>query len=39
VLEKTGKILITADLGKEYGFKDIDGREIIIDPKEWAKIF
>uniref|UniRef100_A0A914DXN7 Uncharacterized protein n=1 Tax=Acrobeloides nanus TaxID=290746 RepID=A0A914DXN7_9BILA len=28
VLEKTGKILKTADLGKEYGFKDIDGREI-----------
>ncbi|VDM60310.1 unnamed protein product [Angiostrongylus costaricensis] len=26
-MEKTGRILITEDLGKEYGFKDIDGRE------------
>lgn len=24
-MRKTGKILITADLGAEYGFKDIDG--------------
>uniref|UniRef100_A0A914DE93 Dehydrogenase/reductase SDR family member 1 n=1 Tax=Acrobeloides nanus TaxID=290746 RepID=A0A914DE93_9BILA len=35
VLDKTGKILITADLGKEYGFKDIDGREITIDPNRY----
>lgn len=24
-LRKTGRILITADLGAEYGFKDVDG--------------
>lgn len=23
--KKTGRILLTGDLGKEYGFKDIDG--------------
>uniref|UniRef100_A0A914EIW2 Uncharacterized protein n=1 Tax=Acrobeloides nanus TaxID=290746 RepID=A0A914EIW2_9BILA len=39
VLDKTGKILITADLGKEYGFKDIDGRDIIINPKKWDEPF
>ncbi|KAJ1352020.1 hypothetical protein KIN20_008207 [Parelaphostrongylus tenuis] len=26
-MEKTGRILITEDLGKEYGFQDIDGRD------------
>ncbi|KAJ1352014.1 hypothetical protein KIN20_008201 [Parelaphostrongylus tenuis] len=26
-MEKTGRILITGDLGKEYGFQDIDGRD------------
>ncbi|VDP42957.1 unnamed protein product [Heligmosomoides polygyrus] len=26
-MEKTGRILITADMGSEYGFKDIDGRD------------
>ncbi len=29
IMEKTGKILIAAELGKEYGFKDIDGSEPI----------
>jgi hypothetical protein len=31
VLEKTGKFVTTAGLGSEYGFKDIDGREITFD--------
>ncbi|KAJ1352017.1 hypothetical protein KIN20_008204 [Parelaphostrongylus tenuis] len=26
-MEKTGRILITEDLGREYGFQDIDGRD------------
>ncbi|VDO23842.1 unnamed protein product [Haemonchus placei] len=26
-MEKTGRILITADMGNEYGFRDIDGRD------------
>ncbi|VDL71918.1 unnamed protein product [Nippostrongylus brasiliensis] len=26
-MEKTGRILITADLGSEYGFRDVDGRD------------
>ncbi|CAJ0603856.1 unnamed protein product [Cylicocyclus nassatus] len=26
-MEKTGRILVTADLGREYGFRDIDGRD------------
>uniref|UniRef100_A0A914WP64 Dehydrogenase/reductase SDR family member 1 n=1 Tax=Plectus sambesii TaxID=2011161 RepID=A0A914WP64_9BILA len=26
VLDKTGRVLITGDLGREYGFLDIDGR-------------
>ncbi|KAK5986993.1 DeHydrogenases Short chain [Trichostrongylus colubriformis] len=26
-MEKTGRILITADMGNEYGFKDTDGRD------------
>lgn len=29
VFAKTGRILITGDLGREYGFVDIDGKEII----------
>uniref|UniRef100_A0A914E0K5 Dehydrogenase/reductase SDR family member 1 n=1 Tax=Acrobeloides nanus TaxID=290746 RepID=A0A914E0K5_9BILA len=35
-LNKTGKILRTDELGREYGFKDIDGREITIDANRWA---
>ena len=27
VMRKTGKTVLTADLGKEYGFKDVDGKE------------
>ncbi|CAC5419129.1 DHRS1 [Mytilus coruscus] len=27
IMKKSGKILITADLGYEYGFKDIDGKD------------
>ncbi|XP_033755467.1 dehydrogenase/reductase SDR family member 1-like [Pecten maximus] len=27
IMKKTGRIQLTADLGYEYGFKDIDGRE------------
>jgi NAD(P)-dependent dehydrogenase (short-subunit alcohol dehydrogenase family) len=27
VMEKTGRVLITASLAEEYGFKDIDGRQ------------
>ncbi|OWF41830.1 Dehydrogenase/reductase SDR family member 1 [Mizuhopecten yessoensis] len=27
IMKKTGKIQLSADLGYEYGFKDIDGRE------------
>ncbi|XP_076113002.1 dehydrogenase/reductase SDR family member 1-like [Mytilus galloprovincialis] len=27
IMKKSGKILMTADLGYEYGFKDVDGRE------------
>lgn len=26
LIKKTGKILLTADMGTEYGYKDIDGR-------------
>ncbi len=26
VIEKSGKIVLTADLGDEYGFVDIDGK-------------
>ncbi|KAK6045894.1 hypothetical protein COOONC_16601 [Cooperia oncophora] len=26
-MEKTGRILITADMGAEYGYRDIDGRD------------
>ncbi|CAJ0603843.1 unnamed protein product [Cylicocyclus nassatus] len=26
-MEKTGRVLITADLGSEYGFRDTDGRD------------
>ncbi|KHJ83988.1 hypothetical protein OESDEN_16304 [Oesophagostomum dentatum] len=26
-MEKTGRILVTADIGSEYGFRDIDGRD------------
>uniref|UniRef100_A0A914EIJ3 Uncharacterized protein n=1 Tax=Acrobeloides nanus TaxID=290746 RepID=A0A914EIJ3_9BILA len=33
VLNKTGKIFTTAGLGKEYGFKDIDGREIEVNSR------
>jgi dehydrogenase/reductase SDR family protein 1 len=29
VFSKTGSILITADLGREYGFVDIDGMQIL----------
>lgn len=29
IMNKTGKILIAAELGQEYGFKDIDGSEPI----------
>lgn len=25
VLDKTGRVIITGDLGREYGFLDIDG--------------
>uniref|UniRef100_A0A914CFE0 Uncharacterized protein n=1 Tax=Acrobeloides nanus TaxID=290746 RepID=A0A914CFE0_9BILA len=32
VLNKTGKVFTTAGLGKEYDFKDIDGREIEVNP-------
>ena len=35
-LNKTGKILRTDELGREYGFKDIDGREITIDANKWT---
>uniref|UniRef100_A0A0N4ZN28 Short-chain dehydrogenase n=1 Tax=Parastrongyloides trichosuri TaxID=131310 RepID=A0A0N4ZN28_PARTI len=28
-IKKSGKVLLTADLSHEYGFKDIDGREIL----------
>uniref|UniRef100_A0A914DNJ5 Dehydrogenase/reductase SDR family member 1 n=1 Tax=Acrobeloides nanus TaxID=290746 RepID=A0A914DNJ5_9BILA len=34
-IKKTGQVLLTSDLGKEYGFKDIDGREIRIDINQW----
>ena len=27
VMRKTGKTVLTTDLGKEYGFKDVDGKE------------
>ena len=27
VIRKTGKVLITADIGDEYGFVDIDGKQ------------
>ncbi|XP_052061730.1 dehydrogenase/reductase SDR family member 1-like [Mytilus californianus] len=27
IMKKSGRILTTADLGKEYGFKDIDGKD------------
>ena len=40
VLEKTGKVLIASQLAKEYGFKDIDGREIpVIEKNEWSNLF
>lgn len=26
-MKKSGKVLLTADLGYEYGFKDIDGND------------
>ena len=29
VLERTGKIITTASIGKEFGFKDIDGMYVI----------
>ncbi|XP_069113766.1 dehydrogenase/reductase SDR family member 1-like isoform X2 [Argopecten irradians] len=29
IMKKTGKILITAELGSEYGFVDINGREMV----------
>lgn len=28
VMKKSGKVLMTGDLGQEYGFRDIDGREV-----------
>jgi hypothetical protein len=27
--EMTGKVLRTAELGRKYGYKDVDGREIV----------
>lgn len=35
-ISKTGKIWLTSALGKEYGFKDVDGREIHIDIEQWV---
>ena len=29
LLQQTGRILLTADLGAHYGFKDVDGRQIV----------
>jgi dehydrogenase/reductase SDR family protein 1 len=26
-MQRTGQVLIVADLGREYGFTDIDGRQ------------
>lgn len=30
VIEKTGRLLYTRDLGREYGFVDIDGRQPLL---------
>jgi hypothetical protein len=29
-MKKSGKVLMTADLGYEYGFKDINGKLLLI---------
>ena len=39
VMKKTGRILHTRDLGREYGFTDIDGQDPLLYPgcKLWNK--